>query len=233
MDLTELKKIVEAALMASPTPLSVKQLDQLFAEEEQPGSSLIKQALAELDLDFENRAVELVEVGSGYRVQVRTSMMPFVAKLWEDKPPRYSRALLETLAIIAYRQPITRGDIEQIRGVSISTTILRTLQEREWIKVLGHRDVPGKPELLGTTKTFLDYFNLKSLNELPTLAEIKDLDELEPQLDLSDPEHSEPSASPKTDTQVSPDVPNDNATDTETSNLTDANEAAPEDSTLH
>ena len=233
MDLTELKKIVEAALMASPTPLSLKQLDQLFAEEEQPGSSLIKQALAELDLDFENRAVELVEVGSGYRVQVRTSMMPFVAKLWEDKPPRYSRALLETLAIIAYRQPITRGDIEQIRGVSISTTILRTLQEREWIKVLGHRDVPGKPELLGTTKTFLDYFNLKSLNELPTLAEIKDLDELEPQLDLSDPEQSEPSALPKTDSEVSTDVPTDNSTESETSALTDANEAAPEEPTLH
>ena len=190
MELEQLKKIVEGALLASNTPLTVSQLDGLFDEGERPGPSLIKQALASLDIDFKDRAIELSEVGSGYRIQVRTSLMPYVAKLWEDKPPRYSRALLETLAIIAYRQPITRGDIEQIRGVSISSTILRTLQERDWIKVIGHRDVPGRPELLGTTKAFLDYFNIKALSELPTLAEIKDLEDLEPELDLNDPEHS-------------------------------------------
>lgn len=197
MELEQLKKIVEGALLASNTPLTVSQLDGLFEEAERPGAGLIKQALASLDIDLKDRAVELAEVGSGYRIQVRTSLMPYMAKLWEDKPPRYSRALLETLAIIAYRQPITRGDIEQIRGVSISSTILRTLQERDWIKVIGHRDVPGRPELLGTTKAFLDYFNIKALSELPTLAEIKDLEELEPQLELNDPEHTDTDNNPK------------------------------------
>lgn len=216
MDLTELKKVIEAALLASPLPLTVGQLDQLFADEEKPGASLIKQALAELDLDFEGRAIELIEVASGYRIQVKTSMMPFLGKLWEDRPPRYSRALLETLAIVAYRQPITRGDIEQIRGVSVSSNILRTLQERDWIKVIGHRDVPGRPELLGTTKAFLDYFNLKSLNELPTLAEIKDIDDLEPQLALDDPELAQPS-------------PNDEPATDEPSQASDHNTPPPEE----
>ncbi len=192
MDIEQLKKIVEGALLASQLPLTLNQLDALFDDDEKPGQSALKEALAALDAELADRAVQLVEVGSGYRIQVRTQLMPRIAKLWAEKPPKYSRALLETLAIIAYRQPITRAEIEQIRGVSLSSNILRTLQERDWIKIIGHRDVPGRPELLGTTRLFLDYFNLKSLNELPTLAEIKDLDDFEPQLDLNDPEHSVP-----------------------------------------
>ncbi len=188
MEIEDLKKIIEAALLATGAPLSIAQLKALFDEDEAPSQSEIKQALAALDVDLADRAVELVEVGSGYRIQVRTSLMPRVARLWAEKPPKYSRALLETLAIIAYRQPITRAEIEEIRGVSLSSNILRTLQERDWIKIIGHRDVPGRPELLGTTRAFLDYFNRKSLNELPTLAEIKDLDDFEPELALNDPE---------------------------------------------
>ena len=192
MDIEQLKKIVEGALLASQLPLTLNQLDALFDDDEKPSQGALKEALAALDAELADRAVQLVEVGSGYRIQVRTQLMPRIAKLWAEKPPKYSRALLETLAIIAYRQPITRAEIEQIRGVSLSSNILRTLQERDWIKIIGHRDVPGRPELLGTTRLFLDYFNLKSLNELPTLAEIKDLDDFEPQLDLNDPEHSVP-----------------------------------------
>jgi len=188
MEVEVLKKIIEGALLATGAPLSITQLNALFDEDEQPSQSEIKQALVALDIDLADRAVELVEVGSGYRIQVRTSLMPRVARLWAEKPPKYSRALLETLAIIAYRQPITRAEIEEIRGVSLSSNILRTLQERDWIKIIGHRDVPGRPELLGTTRAFLDYFNRKSLNELPTLAEIKDFDDFEPELALNDPE---------------------------------------------
>ncbi len=194
MDIKYLKKVVEAALLAAPAPLSLNQLNALFADDEKPGHGLIKEALAALDADLEHRAVELTEVGSGYRLQIRTTLMPVISQLWTEKPPRYSRALLETLAIIAYRQPITRGEIEQIRGVSLSANILRTLQERDWIKVVGHRDVPGRPELLGTTKAFLDYFNLKSLDQLPTLAEIKDIDNLEPELELTHPNPDRDSA---------------------------------------
>ena len=195
MDIEYLKKVVEAALLAAPAPLSLNQLNALFSDDEQPGHGLLREALAALDADLEGRAVELTEVGSGYRLQIRSVLMPVISQLWTEKPPRYSRALLETLAIIAYRQPITRGEIEQIRGVSLSANILRTLQERDWIKVVGHRDVPGRPELLGTTKAFLDYFNLKSLDQLPTLAEIKDIDNLEPELELTHPNPDQHSAS--------------------------------------
>jgi segregation and condensation protein B len=187
MDIEYLKTVVEGALLAAGAPLSLNQLNALFPDDEKPGHGALKEALAALDADLEGRAVELTEVGSGYRLQIRTRLMPVIAQLWTEKPPRYSRALLETLAIIAYRQPITRGEIEQIRGVSLSANILRTLQERDWIKVVGHRDVPGRPELLGTSKAFLDYFNLKSLDQLPTLAEIKDIDNLEPELELTHP----------------------------------------------
>jgi len=187
MDIEYLKKVVEGALLAAGEPLSLTQLNALFPDEEKPGHGLIREALAALDAELEGRAVELTEVGSGFRLQIRSALMPVISQLWTEKPPRYSRALLETLAIIAYRQPITRGEIEEIRGVSLSANILRTLQEREWIKPVGHRDVPGRPELLGTTRAFLDYFNLKSLDELPTLAEIKDIDNLEPELALSHP----------------------------------------------
>lgn len=198
MDLDELKVTVEGALLAAGQPLSLNQLNGLFPPDEQPGHGRLRQALAALDAELEGRAVELVEVASGFRLQVRTSLMPLINQLWTDKPPRYSRALLETLAIIAYRQPITRGEIEQIRGVSLSTNILRTLQERDWIKVVGHRDVPGRPELLGTTRSFLDYFNLQSLDELPTLAEIKDLDNLEPELEFNHPDRPPPAETTET-----------------------------------
>lgn len=193
MDIDQLKRIVEGALLAAGDPLSLNQLNSLFPADEQPGHGRLREALAALDAELAGRAVELIEVGSGYRLQIRTELMPVISELWTEKPPRYSRALLETLAIIAYRQPITRSEIEQIRGVSISSTILRTLQERDWIKVVGHRDVPGRPELLGTTKAFLDYFNLTSLDQLPTLAEIKDFDNLEPELELNHPESGDDS----------------------------------------
>ncbi|HEY3487147.1 MAG TPA: SMC-Scp complex subunit ScpB [Gammaproteobacteria bacterium] len=189
MDLQKVKNIIEAALLAAARPLSIAELDEMFAlpeQEQQPRPSRddIRRALDSLQTDYAGRGIELKQVGSGFRIQVCQGYETWIARLWQEKPPRYSRALLETLAIIAYRQPITRGEIEQIRGVSISTNITRTLQEREWVKVVGHRDVPGKPALFGTTREFLDYFNLKSLDELPTLAELKDLDSLYPELDL-------------------------------------------------
>jgi len=191
MEAEKLKIWLEGALLAAGQPLTLTQLNGLFDEDEQPGHGAIREALALLDAEMSGRAVELVEVAGGYRLQIRRKLMPVVSRLWAEKPPRYSRALLETLAIIAYRQPITRSEIEQIRGVSLSANILKTLQEREWIKVVGHRDIPGKPELLGTTKSFLDYFGLKGLDDLPTLAEIRDLDNIEPELALNDPEHSQ------------------------------------------
>ena len=203
MDIDYLKKVVEGALLAAGGPLSLTQLDALFADDEKPGHGLLREALAALDAELEGRATELTEVGSGFRLQIRSQLMPVISQLWTEKPPRYSRALLETLAIIAYRQPITRGEIEQIRGVSLSANILRTLQEREWIKSVGHRDVPGRPELLGTTRAFLDYFNLKSLDQLPTLAEIKDIDNLEPELELSHPQPEQPAAQPATESEES------------------------------
>lgn len=181
---TSLKSILEAVLMASDEPLNLPALAAVFADEERPSNAEIGNALNELGDDYAERGIELREVASGFRIQVREEVNPWVTRLWEERPQRYSRALLETLALIAYRQPITRGDIEEVRGVSVRTNIIRTLQEREWIRVVGHRDVPGKPALFGTTKAFLDYFNLSSLDDLPSLAEIKDLDNLEPELDL-------------------------------------------------
>src|SRR5690625_5390497 len=188
MDIDYLKRVVEGALLATAEPLSLNQLNGLFDSEEQPGHGKLRQALAALDAELEGRAVELREVGSGFRLQIRTSLTPVISRLWAEKTPRYSRALLETLAIIAYRQPVTRAQVEEIRGVALSSSILRTLQEREWVRVVGHRDVPGRPELLGTTKKFLDYFNLKSLDELPTLAEIKDIENLDPERELQQPD---------------------------------------------
>ena len=181
---TSLKNILEAVLLASDEPLNMNMLASVFTDDERPSSSEIGTALSELSEDYSERGLELNEVASGWRIQVREDVNPWVARLWEDRPQRYSRALLETLSLIAYRQPITRGDIEEVRGVSVRTNIIRTLQEREWIRVVGHRDVPGKPALFGTTKVFLDYFNLGNLDDLPSLAEIKDMDNLEPELDL-------------------------------------------------
>jgi segregation and condensation protein B len=186
MEIQHVKRIVEAALLAAGQPLNLIQLSALFTENEPVGSEGVAQALAELQADCAERGVELVEVASGFRYQVRQDVHPFVSRMWTERQTRYSRALLETLALIAYRQPITRAEIEQIRGVVVSTGIIRTLEEREWVRVVGHRDVPGRPALFGTTRQFLDYFNLKSLDALPPLAEIRDLEELEPQLQWSD-----------------------------------------------
>jgi segregation and condensation protein B len=180
------KRIVEAALLAAGQPMGLAQLTALFAEGEPAAADAVAQAITELQADCAERGVELVEVASGFRFQVRQDVHPHVARLWTERQTKYSRALLETLALIAYRQPITRAEIEQIRGVVVSASIIRTLEEREWVRVVGHRDVPGRPALFGTTRQFLDYFNLKSLDELPPLAEIRDLEELEPQLPLPD-----------------------------------------------
>lgn len=186
---TSLKSILEAVLLAADEPLNMAALDSVFSDDERPSHGKISKALKELEEDFSERGMELKEVASGFRIQVREEANPWVSRLWEERPQRYSRALLETLALIAYRQPITRGDIEEVRGVSVRSTIIRTLQEREWIRVVGHRDVPGKPALFGTTKMFLDYFNLASLDDLPSLAEIRDMESLEPELDLEQAEN--------------------------------------------
>lgn len=170
----ELKTIIEAALLAAGRPLSFAELENLFADNERPEPAEIQSALAELAEDCRGRAVELKQVASGYRLQVREAFSPWISRLFEERPGRYSRAFLETLAIIAYRQPVTRGEIEDIRGVAVSSGIVRTLQERGWIQVVGHKEVPGRPALLATTKQFLDYFNLKSLGELPPLQEFID-----------------------------------------------------------
>jgi segregation and condensation protein B len=182
MDNDKLKPILEALFAASDKPLSVNQLFELFVGDiDQPGKDDIRKAIQELVEKYQHGGMELKQVASGYRFQVRADYEVWVARLWEQKPPRYSRALMETLALIAYRQPITRGEIEDIRGVSVSTNIIKTLQERDWVKSLGHKEVPGRPTLYGTTREFLDYFNLKTLNELPTLAEIRDIDQFNPE----------------------------------------------------
>jgi segregation and condensation protein B len=186
MDETEIKHVVEAALLAAGRPLTLDRLVEIFsAKGDGPDRVALKQALETLAKDYEGRGIELKEVATGYRVQVRNTMTDWLQPLWEERAPRYTRALLETLALVAYRQPITRAEIEEVRGVVVSTNIVRTLLERNWIRVVGHRDVPGKPAMFGTTKDFLDYFGMKKLEDLPTLAELKDgLPELSPQTDL-------------------------------------------------
>jgi len=198
MEIDKLKSILEALFSAADKPLSVNQLFELFVGDiEQPGKDEIRQAIQQLVEKYADSGFELKQVASGFRFQVRADFETWVVRLWEQKPPRYSRALLETLALIAYRQPITRGEIEDIRGVSVSTSIINTLQERDWVKSLGHKEVPGRPTLYGTTSGFLDYFNLKSLNELPTLAEIRDIDQFNPELALLLPD-SKPTDQPET-----------------------------------
>ena len=187
MQIKKLKNILEALLLAADRTLSVIQLDALFEmDEDRPTRDEIRKALHEMAEDYADRGYELKQVASGFRLQVRQEYADWIGRLWEEKPARYTRALLETIALVAYRQPITRGEIEEVRGVSVSSNIIKTLMEREWIKVLGHKDVPGKPALYGTTREFLDYFNLKSLDELPTLAEIKDLDDIHPELAINE-----------------------------------------------
>jgi len=184
MDAQKLRNIVEAALLAAGRPMSIEQILNLFPENEAPERQDVRAALEALEADYAERGIQLREVASGWRVQVREEMSPWLSRLWQDRPARYSRALLETLALIAYRQPITRGEIEDIRGVSVSSNIMRTLMERGWVRVVGHRDVPGRPGMYATTREFLDYFGLKRLEDLPPLAEIRDLDSINVELDL-------------------------------------------------
>ena len=179
-----LVRIVEGALMASNSPLTVAHLNSLFPLDQQPGKDRLLGALDTLQEQCQDRGIELLEVASGWRFQVKRDVHPWVSRLWTERQTKYTRVTLETLALIAYRQPITRGEIEQIRGVAVNSNIIRALEERDWIRVIGHRDVPGRPALLGTTKTFLDYFGLKRLDELPPLSEIKDFAELQPQLNM-------------------------------------------------
>jgi segregation and condensation protein B len=184
MEIEQLKNIVEAILLGAGRPLSVDQMLTMIGEQDIVDRSLVREAIAALQSDYESRGIDLVQVGSGYRVQIRESMQPWVSRLWEEKPARYSRALLETLSLIAYRQPITRGEIEEVRGVAVSTTIIKTLLEREWVHVIGHREVPGRPAMYGTTRKFLDYFSLKTLSDLPSLAELRDLSAIGKDLEL-------------------------------------------------
>lgn len=187
-DVEQLKHILEAALFANGGPLTLEKMQSLFTADEMPPRSLIQQALGKLTREYETRGIELVQVATGYRIQVRKEQSAWISRLWEERPPKYSRATLETMALIAYRQPITRGEIEEVRGVSVSSQIVKTLLEREWIKVVGHREVPGRPALYATTRTFLDYFNLGSLQDLPELPEIKALGDEHDQLELPDPD---------------------------------------------
>jgi segregation and condensation protein B len=186
MDENEIKHVVEAALLAAGRPLTLERLQEIFAAKGGgPDRVSLKRVLDALAKDYDGRGIELKEVATGYRIQVRRTMTDWLQPLWEERAPRYTRALLETLALVAYRQPITRAEIEEVRGVVVSTNIVRTLLERNWIRVVGYRDVPGKPAMFGTTKEFLEYFGLKKLEDLPTLAELKDgMPELSPQTDL-------------------------------------------------
>ncbi len=190
MEQREIEFFIEAALLAAGRPLSIDQLQGLFDGRSKPDKALIRAAIKTLNDEYEERGIIVAEVASGFRMQIRSSMADRLQKLWEERPPRYSRALFETLALIAYRQPITRGEIEEIRGVSVSSNIMRSLAEREWIRVVGHRDVPGRPAMFGTTKAFLDYFSLKRLEDLPELADLSDWESLRVQLDLPDVEET-------------------------------------------
>jgi segregation and condensation protein B len=177
-----IRNVVECALLAAGEPVSTERLLMLFDDGDGVDRGVLRDAIARLHADYETRGLELKEVASGWRVQVREQLAPWVSRLWEARPPKYSRALLETLALIAYQQPVTRGDIEQVRGVSVSSNIIKTLLDRDWIHIVGHRDVPGKPALYGTTRGFLDYFDLRSLDKLPPLAELRDLSKINEEL---------------------------------------------------
>ncbi len=214
-----LTNVLEAVLLAAGRPVTVEQILELFEEPQRPAADAVREALADLQGRLAGRGVELREVASGWRVQVRSEYAEIVSRLWQERPSRYSRALLETLALIAYRQPVTRGEIEDIRGVTVASTIMRTLHERNWIRVVGHREVPGHPELLGTTREFLDYFGLKSLDDLPTLAELRDLDDISVQLEFpgGEPVPTDPPAleAPAADAQAADELAADEETDDE------------------
>lgn len=195
MEATEIKHFIEAALLATDQPLSVDHLQRLFDGRSAPEKTEIRLAIKALIDEYEPRGITVIEVASGFRIQVKVTMADRLHKLWEERPPRYSRALFETLALVAYRQPITRGEIEEVRGVAVSSNIVRTLMERDWIRVVGHRDVPGRPAMFGTTKTFLDYFSLKKLDDLPPLADLSDWESLRVQLNLPEVEETSEIAS--------------------------------------
>ncbi len=185
MDQDKIKNIVEAALMAVDKPLSVAQLHKLFAKDDDAVERTdVTRALVDLQAEYASRGVSIVEVASGFRVQIDQEVSPWISRLFDERPPRYTRALLETLALVAYRQPITRTEIEEVRGVSVSTNIIKTLLEREWVRVVGHKEVPGRPAMYATTKEFLDYFNLRRIDELPPLSELADLDTISSQLEI-------------------------------------------------
>ncbi len=190
MQAEQLKKTLDAILLSAEKPLPVDKLIQYFRPEDVVNSNDIREALTTLEEETRERGFELVRTASGYRYKTREEYKQWVSRHWEEKPKKYSRALLETLALIVYRQPITRAEIEEIRGVAVSSHIIKTLQEREWIRIIGHKEVPGKPAMFGTTRQFLDYFNLKTLNEMPPLAEIQDIDKLYPELDFK-PQNNE------------------------------------------
>ena len=188
MNEQELKNILQAVMMASSSAMTMDKLLSVFPDNAQPERDEIRNALKAIEEDCSDKSFELKQVSSGYRFQVKKDYSEYVSRLWEERPARYSRALLETLSLVAYRQPITRAEIEAVRGVSVSSTIMKTLLERDWVRVVGHRDVPGKPAIYATTKTFLDYFNLKSLEDLPPLAELRDLDKINEELELRYPD---------------------------------------------
>jgi segregation and condensation protein B len=192
------RNVIEAALLAAGRPVTADELVTLFDERDGPNPAEVEAAIEFLRAEYQTRALELVEVASGYRIQIRAAVAQPVSRLWQERPAKYSRALLETLALVAYRQPITRGEIEQIRGVAVNPNIIKTLLERAWIRVVGHRDVPGKPELLGTTREFLDYFSLRKLDDLPTLAQLNELEDMRVQLNLpgAEPAPAAPAADP-------------------------------------
>ena len=236
MDDREIKYFVESALLAAGRPLSVSQLQSLFDTGAEPERSQIRQAISTLNEDYEDRGFSIREVASGFRIQIESDMVERLQKLWEQRPPRYSRAMFETLALIAYRQPMTRGEIEEIRGVSVRTNIMRSLLEREWVRVVGHRDVPGRPEMFGTTKQFLDYFGLKKLDDLPPLADLSDWESLRVQLNLPAVEEDEdgfvvaeeavdevPDTALVSDTKISPEL-DPHIESIEITELTDAEE---------
>jgi len=191
MNQTDIMYFIESALLASDKPLKLDKILDLFEDTDKPDRSTIKICIKKLQQEYLSRNIELIEVASGYRVQIKTETSKKLDKLWEWRSPRYSRALFETLALIAYKQPITRGEIEMVRGVSVSSNIIKSLIEREWIYIAGQRDVPGRPEMFGTTKSFLDYFGLKSINELPALSDLSDWDDIKEKLDIHDTEVSE------------------------------------------
>ena len=192
MDQNEIKYFVEAALLAAGRPLSIDQLHSLFDRGSVPEKSQLRDAISSLQEEYEHRGLTISEVASGFRTQIKSSMADRLQKLWEERPPRYSRAFFETLALIAYRQPMTRGEIEEIRGVAVSANIMRSLLEREWIRVVGHRDVPGRPAMFSTTRQFLDYFGLKKLDDLPPLVDLADWETLRVQLNLPEVSEDEP-----------------------------------------